>query len=86
MYEDFNPNNIDENFWVSEKCVGCSICSNVCPAENIEIIEEKPSWKHRCEQCLACIHLCPQTAIEFKKDSINKERYKNIFVKTEDLF
>ncbi|NSB14898.1 EFR1 family ferrodoxin [Clostridium beijerinckii] len=86
MYEDFNPNNIDENFWVNEKCIGCGICSNVCPAENIEIIEAKPSWEHRCEQCLACIHLCPQTAIEFKKDSINKERYKNIFVKTKDLF
>lgn len=86
MYENFTPNNIDESFWVNEKCIGCGICSKVCPAENIEIIETKPSWKHRCEQCLACIHLCPQTAIEFKKDSINKERYKNIFVKTKDLF
>lgn len=86
MYRDFNPNNIDENFWVSEKCIGCGICSKVCPAENIEIIETKPSWKHRCEQCLACIHLCPQTAIEFKKDSINKERYKNIFIEMKELF
>lgn len=85
MYEEFKPEYIDENFWTSSRCNGCGTCSKVCPAENIEIVDEKPFWKHHCEQCLACIHLCPQTAIEFKQDSINKERYKNVYVKLNEL-
>lgn len=85
MYEEFKPEHIDENFWTSSRCNGCGTCSKVCPAENIDIVDEKPFWKHHCEQCLACIHLCPQTAIEFKQDSINKERYKNVYVKLNEL-
>lgn len=85
MYADFKPGHIDENFWINLNCTGCGTCSKVCPAENIQIIDKKPYWKHHCEQCLACIHLCPQEAIEFKKDSINKERYKNIYVKLSEL-
>ena len=86
MYEDFKPHHIDENFWTSQRCNGCGTCTRVCPAENIKMIDEKPCWKHQCEQCLACIHLCPQEAIEFKEDSINKERYKNVHVKLKELF
>lgn len=85
MYENFHPSDIDENYWVNEKCNGCGVCSKACPAENIEIVDKKPCWKHKCEQCLACLHLCPNIAIEFKRDSLNRERYHNKYVKLDEL-
>ncbi len=85
MYEAFKPERIDENFWTGQSCDGCGICSKVCPAENIELVEKKPSWKHHCEQCLACLHLCPKGAVEFKQDSIGKERFKNVSIQLAEL-
>ena len=46
---------MDKKFWADNKCNSCGICSKVCPAANIEMINGKPSWLHRCEQSLpAC--------------------------------
>lgn len=86
MYDEFKPNNIDENYWTDEKCNGCGICSKVCPANNIEIVDKKPMWKHKCEQCLACLHWCPNESIQYKQDSLNKERYHNPHIKVDELF
>ncbi len=66
---------MDKSFWVDEKCNHCGICSKVCPAENIKMVEGKPVWDHRCEQCLACIQWCPQTAIQYGKKTPGYERY-----------
>lgn len=86
MYNDFIPNNTDENFWTNAKCIGCSICAKVCPAENIEIINGRPLWKHQCEQCLACLHWCPNGSIEYKRDSLDRERYHNPYIDAKELF
>ena len=86
MYLKFKPSNVDEVFWTNSKCNGCGICSKVCPAKNIEMISEKPIWKHHCEQCLACLHWCPKEAIEYKNDSLNKKRYHNPNINVQELF
>lgn len=49
--------------WIEERCTGCAICAKVCPARNIQMVREKPVWKHRCEMCLACDEWCPSKAI-----------------------
>lgn len=85
-YNDFHPNNIDKDFWISKKCNGCGICSRICPANNIKIIDKKPVWQHQCEECLACIHWCPKQSIEYKNDSLNKERYNHPDIKVQELF
>jgi len=54
----------DKSIIVNENCNGCSICSRVCPVKNIEIIANKPVWKHHCEMCFACDEWCPQHAIQ----------------------
>lgn len=86
LYMDFQPSNNDENFWVNDHCTGCSICSKVCPAQNIKSINNKPAWQHHCEQCLACLHWCPVAAIEYKSDSIKKERYHNPLINIREMF
>jgi ferredoxin/flavodoxin len=53
----------DRSFQVDEKCVGCGICSQVCPVNNIRLVDGRPEWQHHCETCLACYSWCPQAAI-----------------------
>jgi ferredoxin len=53
----------DKKFRVSSACTGCGMCKRVCPAGNIEIVDEKPVFKHKCAQCAACFSWCPREAI-----------------------
>ncbi|MFZ2357142.1 MAG: EFR1 family ferrodoxin [Candidatus Omnitrophota bacterium] len=76
----------DHGFWVDEKCTSCGICQKVCPVENIRIVSGKPLWLHRCEQCMACLNLCPVEAIQYKKTTQGRKRYKNPYIKIDDLF
>jgi ferredoxin len=66
---------MDKPFWADKKCSACGICAKICPANNIEIIEGKPTWRHRCEQCFACIQWCPEEAIQYGRLTSNKKRY-----------
>ena len=76
---------LDKNFWADEGCNSCGVCSEVCPAENIEIANEKPAWLHRCEQCLACIQWCPQEAIQYGKKTARYPRYHHHEVTLQDV-
>jgi ferredoxin len=76
---------MDSKFWVDEKCNQCGICSKVCPAENITLIEGKPTWNHRCEQCLACIQWCPQKAIQYGQKTPAYERYHHPEIQLKDM-
>lgn len=86
IYDNFQPNDIDKNLWTNKKCNGCGICSKICPANNIKIIDKKPVWQHQCEQCLTCMHWCPNHSIEYKHDSLNRERYNHPDIKVQELF
>lgn len=86
QYIVFHPYNWDKNFWVdTNKCIGCSICSKVCPVQNIAMEDKKPSWQHKCEQCMACINLCPKSAIQYKKRTLKRGRYFNPSLKVNDF-
>jgi formate hydrogenlyase subunit 6/NADH:ubiquinone oxidoreductase subunit I len=76
---------MDKNFWVDDKCNSCGICSEVCPADNIETTNEKPAWLHRCEQCLACLQWCPQEAIQYGKKTVRYPRYHHPEVILKDM-
>jgi len=66
---------MDREFVVGEHCNGCGICQEICPAENIHMLQKRPEWLHHCEQCLACLQWCPNTAIQYGKKTINYDRY-----------
>lgn len=76
---------MDKKFWVGDKCNSCEICSKGCPANNIEMVNEKPVWLHRCEQCFACLQWCPQEAIQHGKRTPKYQRYHHPEVTLKDL-
>lgn len=51
-----------------EKCIGCGICSKVCPAATIEMTNRKAEVKlDGCRGCAACEQRCPVYAIKMTK-------------------
>ncbi|WP_005035071.1 EFR1 family ferrodoxin [Holophaga foetida] len=76
---------LDRSFWVDAKCNGCGLCSRVCPASNIIMVDGKPTWQHHCQQCLACIQWCPQEALQYGKKTPAYPRYHHPEVKVSDL-
>ena len=55
-----------------EKCIGCSMCSRVCPSTTIEMIDDETGkrpkrpifYLDRCTFCAQCEEICPTHAIE----------------------
>lgn len=87
MNKSTKKNPFDSGFYVNEKCISCTICSKVCPANNIEIINGKPKWKlENCQICFACLQWCPSKAIEYKKKTMDIERYHHPEIKVNELF
>ena len=76
---------MDKKFWVDDKCNSCGICSRACPAGNIEMINEEPTWLHRCEQCFACLQWCPQEAIQSGKKTVTYPRYHHPEIVLKDM-
>jgi ferredoxin len=65
------------NYFVDkETCTECMICVNYCPTNNIKFDEGKFSWGKKCIACLRCYNLCPEDAVQHKKATLNRERYK----------
>lgn len=71
-----NWNKIAKSFCVSEECVRCGKCVNVCPVKNISIENNKVVFGDKCIACLGCYHRCPQKAIRYKNHK-KKDRYFN---------
>lgn len=81
----FRPKGMGKNFWTDEKCIGCGLCSQVCPANNIVMHDGKPKWEHQCESCLACMQWCPQKSIQYKKTTVKRGRYHNPQINVSEL-
>ncbi len=66
------------NFHVGEGCVGCGLCSRVCPVSAVEMRHGRPVWwAERCACCFACLNRCPRQAIEYGRKTEGKARYVN---------
>jgi len=66
-----------KGFHVTDNCISCGKCEELCPLNNIKIHEGKLVYGKNCTHCMACICACPTEAIEYKKRTIGKARYYN---------
>lgn len=44
-------------------CNGCGWCVKNCPANNINLVENRPIFNSKCHMCLNCIYGCPNKAL-----------------------
>jgi len=58
----------------SEKCTGCGICLDVCPAGAIEVMEKAVIDDEICTGCAACVTECPNKAIIIFADDDNRPK------------
>ena len=63
-------------FFATDACIGCGVCVEACPLNNIQLKDGKPVWDKYCTHCMACICGCPAKAIEYGKRSRGKPRYQ----------
>ena len=67
-----------KHFVVTDACVKCGLCQEICPCGAITLFGGSPEWtKPRCVWCLACLHRCPAEAIHWKSESEENGRYYN---------
>jgi ferredoxin len=83
LYRDISG--YDKKFSANSNCVGCGLCSEICPVSNIKIEAHRPVWQHNCERCMACIHWCPSEAIQYGKKTVGRTRYHNPSIKVKDI-
>lgn len=63
-------------FYTTRSCANCGRCAQVCPTNNIQMVDGLPQWGDQCTHCMACITSCPMKSIEYGKRSQGKPRYR----------
>ena len=51
---------------ITDKCNGCTLCAQHCPADAIEMrpYEQHEIDQDKCIRCGACFQVCPEDAVE----------------------
>lgn len=64
------------DFHVTDDCILCGKCIELCPAHNIELKDGAITFLDRCVACIGCYHRCPKKAIVYKNKR-KQDRYLN---------
>lgn len=83
---------IPADFWknlycITDDCIGCGICTKVCPAGCIHLESQKAvNTTENCQMCMACIHHCPKNAIQLNVPEKNPSaRYQNEHIRLTEI-
>lgn len=63
-----------KRYKVSENCIHCGKCVNICPTHNITLKDGEFHFGKNCLMCMRCSFLCPKSAIKiglFEKWKVN---------------
>ena len=72
---------------ISDSCIGCGVCSQICPMNNIAMDNQKAVSGNKCTMCYRCISLCPQKAITLFGNTIQEQcRYNKYIEATEQEY
>lgn len=79
--------NNGSQLFITDKCVGCGVCTRVCPQGNCYLEGSRAYRKEeRCEFCMACIQNCPANAIALSIEDKNPHaRYRNSHVSLKQI-
>ncbi len=64
-----------------EKCTGCSLCTQACPAAALEVVDKKARMNLElplCMTCGDCTAICPEDAIELTKFYQFKKAFREL--------
>ncbi len=69
-----------------QKCVGCGLCSRICPQQNITMQDNRAVVGENCTICLRCVHFCPHQALELSAGETKKEfQYHHPDIRVQDF-
>ena len=65
--------NYSDKLKISDSCVGCGLCVQICPMKNIKINNKKAVAENKCTMCYRCISHCPQKAITLIGNTVQEQ-------------
>lgn len=78
---DHRPATLWADDHITDDCVGCALCTRVCPASCIHLEGQRAVYDTGmagCQACMACIHVCSQYALRMNIREKNPQtRYRN---------
>ena len=64
-----------------QRCIGCGLCSQICPMNNITIENNKAVAGNMCTMCYRCISHCPQKAITLIGKAVQEQCQYDKYIK-----
>ncbi len=81
-YNDPNETTLGEVAFDYEKCGGCSLCVQTCPADTLLFEDKKPSMRppglNECMACADCVAICPEGAVRLTRSYRFSKYFKTI--------
>lgn len=67
-----------KNFKVSDSCIKCKKCIEVCPLNNVSLVNNKITFSTNCMFCLSCMNHCPINAITYNNKKNGTYLFDNL--------